>query len=619
MKDHKKEKSKKRLELNLKMRVKILILCLGLTLFALILQTILFENSSSGLIYNQAKEESFASLQNMQNEIYGFVKNMESNMIEIYSEKDLIQGLKNKEEIEKLRTDYYRLAYNFGTSHFATTDGVVAMYLYNPRHEIISTYRRAVTPKHNYQTDIYEDPENQNATAVKDYVESDDTTMLISSYYNQYRETDIIRLVLKIYNNSNLNDVIGYAVCDIDSKVIRSIMEKYSTDKTMFMWLQPSGDRPAVSIGSLEGKDVDYYKEISAKIQTTSSGDVAKLLTTSKRVFFQVPQKKYNMDAYSLMPRSLLVQNQRALTKNLIFIALIMIIAATILTILVSRGLTKPLDKLMQTIERIKGGETHLRVDIHNRDEVGILGQSFNEMLDQMEVLISQEYETKLLLNRAEYKALQAQINPHFLYNTLDTMSSIAQIQNCPEVSGLSQSLSNIFRYSLDMKNPFSTVAKEIVHLKNYIYVMNVRMRDNVKYTFDIDETVLQDTVPRISIQPLVENALNHGLRNTRGEKEVIVCAQVREGNLWISVQDNGVGMDAAKVNEILEKNDINLVEKGSSIGLNNINARMKMLYGKEYGIHVESEVGKGTRIYLKIPRVKMEEVSSWMQQPIKS
>lgn len=619
MKDHQKEKSKKRLELNLKMRVKILILCLGLTLFALILQTILFENSSSGLIYNQAKEESFASLQNMQNEIYGFVKNMESNMIEIYSEKDLIQGLKNKEEIEKLRTDYYRLAYNFGTSHFATTDGVVAMYLYNPRHEIISTYRRAVTPKHNYQTDIYEDPENQNATAVKDYVESDDTTMLISSYYNQYRETDIIRLVLKIYNNSNLNDVIGYAVCDIDSKVIRSIMEKYSTDKTMFMWLQPSGDRPAVSIGSLEGKDVDYYKEISAKIQTTSSGDVAKLLTTSKRVFFQVPQKKYNMDAYSLMPRSLLVQNQRALTKNLIFIALIMIIAATILTILVSRGLTKPLDKLMQTIERIKGGDTHLRVDIHNRDEVGILGQSFNEMLDQMEVLISQEYETKLLLNRAEYKALQAQINPHFLYNTLDTMSSIAQIQNCPEVSGLSQSLSNIFRYSLDMKNPFSTVAKEIVHLKNYIYVMNVRMRDNVKYTFDIDETVLQDTVPRISIQPLVENALNHGLRNTRGEKEVIVCAQVREGNLWISVQDNGVGMDAAKVNEILEKNDINLVEKGSSIGLNNINARMKMLYGKEYGIHVESEVGKGTRIYLKIPRVKMEEVSSWMQQPIKS
>lgn len=619
MKDHQKDKSKKRLELNLKMRVKILILCLGLTLFALILQTILFENSSSGLIYNQAKEESFASLQNMQNEIYGFVKNMESNMIEIYSEKDLIQGLKNKEEIEKLRTDYYRLAYNFGTSHFATTDGVVAMYLYNPRHEIISTYRRAVTPKHNYQTDIYEDPENQNADAVKDYVESDDTTMLISSYYNQYRETDIIRLVLKIYNNSNLNDVIGYAVCDIDSKVIRSIMEKYSTDKTMFMWLQPSGDRPAVSIGSLEGKDVDYYKEISAKIQTTSSGDVAKLLTTSKRVFFQVPQKKYNMDAYSLMPRSLLVQNQRALTKNLIFIALIMIIAATILTILVSRGLTKPLDKLMQTIERIKGGETHLRVDIHNRDEVGILGQSFNEMLDQMEVLISQEYETKLLLNRAEYKALQAQINPHFLYNTLDTMSSIAQIQNCPEVSGLSQSLSNIFRYSLDMKNPFSTVAKEIVHLKNYIYVMNVRMRDNVKYTFDIDETVLQDTVPRISIQPLVENALNHGLRNTRGEKEVIVCAQVREGNLWISVQDNGVGMDAAKVNEILEKNDINLVEKGSSIGLNNINARMKMLYGKEYGIHVESEVGKGTRIYLKIPRVKMEEVSSWMQQPIKS
>ncbi len=103
-------------------------------------------------------------------------------------------------------------------------------------------------------------------------------------------------------------------------------------------------------------------------------------------------------------------------------------------------------------------------------------------MLDEMDKLLRREYETKLLLNRAEYKALQAQINPHFLYNTLDTMSSIAEIQNCRQVSSLSQSLSNIFRYSLNMKNPLSTVAKEIVHLKNYIYVMNVRMMDNVEY-----------------------------------------------------------------------------------------------------------------------------------------
>lgn len=252
--------------------------------------------------------------------------------------------------------------------------------------------------------------------------------------------------------------------------------------------------------------------------------------------------------------------------------------------------------------------------------EIGALGQSFNEMLDQIEALLVREYETKLLLNRAEYNALQAQINPHFLYNTLDTMSSIAQVRHCDEVSHLCQSLSNIFRYSLDMKNPFSTVAKEIVHLKNYIYVMDVRMRDHVVYEFDIDDEVLKDTVPRICVQPLVENALNHGLRNVRGEKQVVIRAKVQEENLVIAVEDNGVGLEnAEELNQKMMENNLDLVERGNSIGLININARVKMLYGDAYGIRVESAPGTGTRVYLTVARLTMGEVEQWKKKSIKS
>lgn len=593
------------------MRAKILCLCLGITLMALVLQTILFESTSTKLIYNKAKEDSFSSLQNMQNDVCEFVKGIESSLIKVYNEKALLQSLRRQERADSLREENYRMAYSMGTENFTTDDGVVALYLYTSDHQIISTYRRAVTPKHNYPTDIYANQGEQlNTKVVKEYVESDQTAMLISSYYNTYRGTDIVRFVLKIYNKSKLTDKLGYLVCDVDSKVLRTIMEKYSLSDEVFMWLQPVGDRPVTSIGSLDDTDREYYEEIARNVQD-SRKELGEQPVVSKRVFFQVPQSKYNLSAYSLMPQSILAQNQKNLTKNLILIAIIMIITAVIATTYVSKSLTKPLKNLMETITRIRGGETGLRVQLKNQDEIGALGQRFNEMLDEMDKLLRREYETKLLLNRAEYKALQAQINPHFLYNTLDTMSSIAEIQNCRQVSSLSQSLSNIFRYSLDMKNPLSTVAKEIVHLKNYIYVMNVRMMDNVEYLFDIDEEVLQDTLPRITIQPLVENALNHGLKNKRGPKKILVKAKIHENCLRIMVCDNGVGISQEKIESILKGEES---EGGTSIGLKNIYSRIKMLYGESAGLRIESKVEEGTMISLLIPRVKMEEINQWTQ-----
>jgi sensor histidine kinase YesM len=584
------------------MRSKILLLCLSSTLCALFLQTILFQDASSSLIYYQAKEESNNSLKNMQNEIFTFVKSIESSLINIYNEKEFSQSLKSDKLIEELKKVNHRLAYNFATQNFDTSDGVVALYIYNIKHEIISTYRRAVTPKHNYPIDIYADKEQYNSKRIQDYAIADDTTMLISSYYNEYRITNIVRFVLKIYDNTNTKKKIGYIVCDIDSKVLKNIMTKYCNQQEMFMWLQPLGDRQILSIGTLEDTNQNYYESNTTQIQAGALEETTDF-TEGQRVLFQMKQNKYNLSAYSMMPQALLKKNQKALTQNLILIVFIMSASIAMLSILLSRSLTKPLEHLTETIAKIKSGNTRQRVEVYKEDEIGKLGQDFNEMLDKIEYFIGHEYETKLLLNKAEYKALQAQINPHFLYNTLDTMSSIASIQNCSVVSNLCQSLSNIFRYSLDIMHPYSTVAKEIIHLKNYIYVMNVRMGEDVEYQFNISDEILQDSIPRISIQPLIENALNHGLRNKRGLKKVQVEALELDGKLQIIVKDNGVGMNADEMNAKLDENSKDAVESGSSIGLFNINARMKMLYGDEFGLHIVSELDQGTSVYLTIPR----------------
>ncbi len=583
----------------MKLRTKIFIMVLGCVLAALIIQTCLFQNLSSKLIYEQAKEESEQSMQSMQNEIYGLIKGIENNLIEIYMDDELLQSLRKKETVKELQSKFYRKAYDIATDEFETGDDVVSFYLYTMDHRVISTYRRAVTPKHNYVSDIYSDPEYTNAEIVKKYVESDNPVMLVSSYYNEYRKKNILRFVMKLYNESNLQDKIGYVVCDVDTKNLEKIMDKYRIDRTAFMWLQPTGDRPIDTLGDL---DAEQTKEYNALEKSIACGKKAENETNSKQEFFRIDQQHYNLTAYSMMPQKVLRQNQRNLTINLLAIALLMICVSMIITGFISSGLTRPLELLMNTIQKIGNGNVQLRAKIVKEDEIGELAQKFNEMLDQMEELKQKEYQAKQLLNRAEYKALQAEVNPHFLYNTLDTMASIAEIRNCPEVSHMSQSLALIFRYSLNMKDPFSTVENEIAHLKNYIYVMDMRMHDNIQYTFDVDEMTLKSKLPRLSLQPIVENAINHGLRNKRGKKKIGIQIKREQMDLVICIEDNGIGLDTSAINESLRKNELDFVEKGNSIGLHNINARLKMLYGNQYGMHLESMLGEGTKVFMILP-----------------
>ena len=240
--------------------------------------------------------------------------------------------------------------------------------------------------------------------------------------------------------------------------------------------------------------------------------------------------------------------------------------------------------------------------------ELTTLGTEFNEMLDRMQVMAQEELQHKMLVERTEYKMLQAQINPHFLYNTLDTMSGIANAQNCPMVSGMCHSLSAIFRYSLNMTDELSTVQNEMAHVRNYLYVMDVRNGSTIAYDYQIDSDTLADQMPRICIQPVVENALTHGLRNVRRkDKKLLIRSEHVNENLVITVQDNGAGMDAESMNRLLDQNDMKRVESGISIGILNVNARLKRLFGEKYGLHIESTAGEGTTVTITVPAVSTE------------
>lgn len=589
------------------MRNKILLICILCTLIALVLQTILLLNVSSNMVYEQARDMAYNSLDNMQNEVRSYIRQMETNMVNIYNDKSFLKALREYETAQELREDYYRYARDYAEEHFTANDGMMALYFYNSSHEIVSVYRKTSTPMRNFAADIYLDEDTYNAGRVRDYVESDENRMLISSYRNPSRQGDMVRFVLKIYDVSNIKNMIGYIVCDADVIAMLKIMKKYQAGDNTLVWMQPAGDRPFAMLGQSDGKFIDFYTQIMVNIKET--GKAAADMADSEKVFFHLSQTKYDLDAYAILPQSVLKASQKMLARTILMSVTALSFLMIILYTYITKSLTKPLAELMDTIGRIRGGETQLRVNYQVQDEIGKLGEEFNYMLDSIENLVGQQYQYQLLVNKAQYQALQAQINPHFLYNTLDTMSSIASIQNCDLVSELCQSLSNIFRYSLDMKYPYTTVAREISHLKNYIFVMNVRMRQEIHYHFDIDENVLLYSIPKISVQPLVENAINHGLKNKRGEKNIDIKIWQAEEKLYIMVKDDGVGMDEREQNRRLRENDTNLIVEGNSIGLSNINARLKMIYGEEYGLTIKSEPGQGSEVYLVVAAKKEEEL----------
>lgn len=549
---------------------------------------------------------NLSTLRNLQDDLYYASKAIENNMIKIYNNEEFIRDLSERQPEEDLRKKYKQIAYEMSRSDFDISQNIVALYFYTINHQLISVYRHAQTPKYNYPEDLYDNHVDANQRMIKEYISSNNRTMFISSYYNTNRDINLLRFIIKVYGVDQTP--VGYLVCDVDPKNFIQILKKYQYSQDPVIWIQPGGDRVALMQGGIiKPAQVQAFEWTENKVMAKDNWQ-GSMMQFDQYTLFQVGQKKYNFTVYSLVPQFILEHNQSILVRNILLCALMLFPGFLWLSLVISRNLTEPLHYMVKIINQIKGGRTKLRMKQMNEDEIGILGKNFNEMLDWIEVLSAREYEGKLLLHDVKYKALQAQVNPHFLYNTLDTMSAIAASQHCPTVGTLCRALSNLFRYSLKMEEPFSTLEDELLHIKNYMYVMNVRMSNSIECKFQIDHVLLGAKIPRLSLQPLVENAIKHGLKNKHGDKFICIIAKLKDDILMISVEDNGVGMNAETINLCLENSMMDALQKSTSIGMDNINARIKMLYGIQYGMAVSSEKGKGSKVLICLPYVRKEE-----------
>lgn len=288
--------------------------------------------------------------------------------------------------------------------------------------------------------------------------------------------------------------------------------------------------------------------------------------------------------------------------RILIGSAVVLFVLFALLLRKICRVITLPLTNLAESMRIVEQGDFEMAksilIPVETHDEVGLLSEEFQIMLDQIMVLIRENYEKQLTVMDTRYKALQAQINPHFLYNNLNAVGWMIKAGRSEEAQKMLTALGSQLRASF-REEPLATIAEEMELLKNYIYIQKIRYDERAEFILEADDDLLLEPVPRLSFQPLVENAIQYGVEVMA--KTCVIKVQVFRDGEWVRIQvsDNGPGMNA----EMLEKvRKFEMQPKGNGIGLKNINQRLELLFGKQYQFIIESREHWGTVVTIEIP-----------------
>ncbi len=310
-----------------------------------------------------------------------------------------------------------------------------------------------------------------------------------------------------------------------------------------------------------------------------------------------------------LTPVQTLTSGIPILRSGIIVAGVIGLIIFLITSFFLSTFITKPIVKLTTTMRQASKGTLEPNPIMKSTNEINELNQTCNQRAQETNYLIQMVYEKEIMKNRTELKALQAQIHPHFLFNTLDALYWSLDEKEEEDLAEIVLAMSDLFRYTISGKDQdeWVSIQDELEHVERYMKIMRMRFGDRLLFSKEIDSHLLRVSIPKLLIQPLVENAILHGAGNVVGNCMVsVVVREISESKrIRISVHDNGPGMTKEKVQEILERIKADVSNKtGKGIALNNVEQRLRLYYGSEFvkGLEIKSEVGKGTMVEIEIP-----------------
>ncbi|RAW13382.1 sensor histidine kinase [Paenibacillus taichungensis] len=471
-------------------------------------------------------------------------------------------------------------AYNILMNYIMMKDRVFSIYLYNLNggQDLFVSPNQPIDPDFKVANELW----------FKKFMHDNDRTITLTTRIDEQLKNKILAVshARKIHDVAS-GELLGVIVVSIDIKFIEIVNRNLQ-----------EGLRSRFMI--VDENDKIVYNVNDRLIGTLFRDNVRPPESLNVVVTSPLSQQKWT--TYLYMPLDELTADGKILGHNLVTLSIVLVLFAAIISIFLSHVITTPIKKLLRNISLVEKGQFEQVEHIRSRDEIGHLSVRFNKMSHELKRMVERMQQEEIEKAKAEMRALHDQIKPHFLYNTLGSVKWIASMQQADKIVEMTDALISMLRYATRSDGTLVTIREEIDNIANYVTIQNVRYYDCIQMNYEIEERLLDYHMPKMILQPIVENAIFHGLAEFEEDGAISIRIQPQGSDIVIEVCDNGVGMDQHTIQNFME--DKLEADKGTGIGLHNVQRRIQLHFGKPYGIQVASQIGEGTTFTILLPAI---------------
>lgn len=419
--------------------------------------------------------------------------------------------------------------------------------------------------------------------------------------YKSYSAEDIIS-ISKAVIDKNTNESIGVVMADINLKKFDDIISDNNIGEKGFFYLLDNNNNIVYS-----PVNPTIYRINSNKFNNKKDSFIYSINNETFKIMYTTSSVT-GWKTIGVFSFKDITKDITGMERFTLIIAIITSLLAVFFSLLFTKSIVTPIRELRTLMKGVESGDLDLKFEEHKySNEFGELGHSFNHMVSEIKQLINMVYEEQRSKRKAEIETLQAQIKPHFLYNTLDTIAWMAEDYNAKDIVKLVSALTKVFRIGLNKGKEVIKLRDEIEHINSYLIIQKYRYEDKLSYEINFHKDILDILILKLITQPIVENAIYHGIKEKRGKGEISINFTKVVDEIIITVEDNGAGISEEKlqnINSMLETSNSFYIDSGSGsgYGISNVNTRIKLSYGQNYGLRYYSKLGVGTKVEIRLP-----------------
>ncbi len=568
-----------------------------LILLAIVLTSIVSFQVSVATVEKNSKGYIEEIIKQVNLNIQSYVDNMENISLLALTNKDVKYYISNNKFIsaEDRRTYLKKISDMFQAILYTRKDiASIMVFGYNGR---FVSDRRITSLNPNTKLEDQEWYQMARAAGGKSVVSAPHVQSLIK---NEYRWVVSLSRELKSTDGITAE---GVFLVDLNLNVINDICSNINLGKKGYVFIV---DRNGNIVYHPQQQLIDsnLRTEQITKVLQASSGDSFIINNEEGKRIYSVQDTNFGWRIVGVANTDDLITSKSDLRNSIILYSLYGLVIPILISIWLSHRLLMPIKVLQSDMKQVEKGNFNIQTKIRQMNEIGQLGRSFNLMVSRTKSLMEETIQNQENKRKSELLLLQSQINPHFLYNTLDSIVWMAEQKQHEEVVLMTSALAKLFRASITKDQELVPIRVEIEHITNYLLIQKMRYTDELNYVIDIDESIHNYKTLKILLQPLVENAIYHGIRNMYGMEDGMITIRGRQSGdqVVFEVEDNGRGMTTEQQGRLLFKSEGDTRTQG--IGIRNVNERIKLYFGHEYGIQIKSEIEVGTCITITIPKL---------------